>query len=361
VPLYQFLIGPAGGSPAVELAQARNKSISLKKYEPSTASFSIDGRDPQATSIFELATELTVLRDRQPIFRGFVGATTDTISADRHQLQVTAVDYRGRLQRLIIDNDITYTSELDQDIAWTLIDVAQGKTGADLGITRGPVDGVSTTRTISFSAGQTVYSALNQLAEVGNGFDWDVGADKVFRLWASRGANNGVVLDYGGLISDVNRSFDPGTYANAIRVSAEESLTAQLVAATDIGDRPEGRWEAQVGRTQILNQPILDAAATRILGELQVLAPSLRCTLRAGDSTTDYWGGLSQIDLGDECRLVVRSGRLDVNEVVKVQEITITAGDDNDEKVDLVLDAPEETFIDTFLAQRQRINDLERR
>ena len=360
MPFYQFVLGPAGGNPAVDLTFARNRTLDLKLSEPSTASFVIDGRAEQAAEILELATEVSVFRDRELLFRGFVGATSDTITEDRHDVTVTVVDYRGRLDRIILDSDVTYTSELDRDIAWDLIDTAQAKTGADLGITRGPALTGATSRTITFTGGISVREALDRLASLSPGFDWDITPEREFVLFDERGADNGVILDYGGLVSAVSVNFDPSTYANAVRVSGDDTTTAQFEAATDIGDRPEGRYEAQLGLTDITTNATLASRATQLLAERQEIKSSFTVTLRNGDTDLIRWGGLDDIGLGDTCRMVIRSGRLDINRLVRVFEIRVAIGADNNETVTLTLDSPEETFVDRIRRQQARLETLER-
>ena len=58
--------------------------------------------------------------------------------------------------------------------------------------------------------------------------------------------------------------------------------------------------------------------------------------------------------------MVVRSGRLDVNRLVRVYEIRVSIGADNNETVTLTLDAPEETFVDRIRRQQARLEVLER-
>jgi hypothetical protein len=360
VPFYQFVLGPAGGNPATDLTFARNRVIDLRLNEPSTASFVIDGRAEQAAEILELATEVSVFRDRELLFRGFVGATSDTINEDRHDVTVTVVDYRGRLDRIILDNDVTYTDEEDQDIGWELIDDAQDKTGGDLGITRGIPVGVDTVRTITFTGGISVREALDRLASLSPGFDWDITPEREFVLFDERGSDKGVILDYGGLVSAVGVNFDPSTYANAVRVSGDDTTTAQFEAATDIGTRPEGRYEAQLGLTDITTDATLASRATRLLAEREQIKSSFQVTLRNGDTDLIRWGGLDDIGLGDTCRMVVRSGRLDINRLVRVFEIRVAIGADNNETVTLTLDAPEETFVDRIRRQQARLETLER-
>jgi hypothetical protein len=360
VPYYQFVLGPAGGTPDTELTYARNRSLDLKLSEPSTCGFVIDGRSEQAAAIAELASEVSVFRDRELIFRGFVGSTSDQITEDRHDVNVTCVDYRGRLDRLLIDNDETYTSELDRDIGWDLVDTAQAKTGADLGVVRGPALSALTSRTITFTGGISVREALDRLGGLAPGFDWDITPDRRFVMFDERGSDKGVILDYGGLVSAVNVQFNPSDYANAVRVSGDDTTTAQFAAAGDIGSRPEGRYEFQQGLTDITTNATLASRATLLLAEKQLIRSSFTVTLRNGDSDLIRWGGPTDIGLGDTCRMVVRSGRLDVNRLVRVFEIRVAVGEDDNETVALTLDAPEETFVDRIRRQQARLEVLER-
>lgn len=357
--MYQFLVGPAGGTVDTELTFARNRQLDLRLREPSTVSFTIDGRSTQAAEISELASEVVVLRNRQQVFRGFVGATSETITPDRHDVNVTAVDYRGRLERLIVDSNETYTSQLDRDIAWDLIETAQAKTGGNLQISRGVAATVTSSRTIEIAGGANIRESIDLLSNLDPGFDWDV-IDRVFTMWAERGSNNNVILDYGGLVSNVEISFDPAGYANAVRVSGSVSTTAQFATGSGVGGRVEGRYEVNIGLTDVNSNTVLDARADKAVADLQLIRPAYAVQLRQGDTPGTGWGGLGEIGLGDTCRLVVRSGRVDVNELVRVFEIRVTVGDSGEEQVVLVLNAEDRSFLDRIRSQRDRLSVLER-
>ncbi|HEY7823594.1 MAG TPA: hypothetical protein VIG24_12200, partial [Acidimicrobiia bacterium] len=202
--------------------------------------------------------------------------------------------------------------------------------------------------------------ALDRLASLSPGFDWDVTPDRQFRLWDQRGADNGVILDYGGLVATVSTNFDPQTYANAVRVSGDDTTTAQTAAAADIASRPEGRYDLQVGLPDITTNATLTSRATQLLAEREAIKSSFQVTLRDGDNDLIRWGGPSDIGLGDTCRMVIRSGRLDINRLVRVFEIRVAIGESNNETVTLTLDAPEETFVDRIRRQQARLETLER-
>lgn len=358
--MWQFLVGPAGGTLDTELTYARGRQIDLRLREPSTVQFTIDGRVAQAAGLTELATELLVLRDRKQVFRGFIGSTADTITADRHDITVNAVDFRGRLERLIVDTAQTYTTITERDIAWDLIEDAQAKTGGDLQITRGPAVDTVTVRTIDIAGGATIRESIDLLSNLDPGFDWDVTPNRRFVMGRQLGFNRNVILDYGGLVSEVTISFDPATYANAVRVSGDDTTTAQFAAASGIGTRVEGRYETNIGLTDVNTNAVLAARATKAVADLEQIAPAYTVRLRQGDDPTTRWGGLDEIGVGDTCRLVVKSGRVNVNELVRVFELRVEIGDSGEEQITLVLNAEDRSFLDRIRDQRDRIRVLER-
>lgn len=353
---WQFVLGTLNG-PETDLTYALGRSVHLRLYEPSTAEFTIDGRAEQALSIRELVSTLTVYRDGEAVFRGLIGATSDVIDQNQHTMTVTAIDFRARLERLIVDTEATYTDEPVKDIAWNLIDTAQQKPGADLQITEGSAVGGTTTSTITFEAGMSVLEAINTLQETDPGFDWDITPDAKFQLWDVRGTAAGVIIDYGGLATGVEVQFEPSTYANALRVSAGTALNPVFLAGTEFG--PEGRYESQIGLTQIREQEILDEIAESLFEQSSEIKSSISLTLTDGEGAP-RWGGPSNIFLGDICRMVINSGRLDFNDFVRVQEVSCIVGDSGEETVTLVLDAPAVRFSERIRNQERRLARLER-
>jgi hypothetical protein len=353
---WQFVLGTLNG-PETDLTYALGRVVNLRLSEPSTAEFTIDGRTEQALNIRELVSTLTVYRNGEPLFYGIVGSTSDVIDANQHILNVTAVDFRARLERLLIDTDTTYTNQQIKDIAWNLIDTAQQKPGADLGITEGSAIGGTSLTTITFESGMSVFEAINTLQEAEPGFDWDILTDSTFQLWDSRGTAAGVIIDYGGLATGVEIQFEPTNYANAVRVSGGTATTSVVAAGTAFG--PEGRWESQAGFGQIQDQDILQEAADKLLADSSEIKSAIGLTLTDGEGAP-RWGGPSNIFLGDTCRMVIKSGRIQYNDLVRVQEIDCAIGDSGEEAVTLTLDAPAVRFAERIRNQERRLARLER-
>jgi hypothetical protein len=361
---WALAVGPWRQLPDWQLSGATNRKVTFRLNAPHDATFNLDGTSPDAFRVDELVTDLWLFRDGRPLYRGRVGTTGDAHDGDRHQTTVATVDYRAVLaRRLLFEGDtLTYTQVDQSQLAWNLISTTQGRTGGGLGIVRGIGQTTGVLRDRTWEPGGTVRHYLDLLAEVDNGFEYDltpVAGSTALSFDVSyprRGTDRQVVLDFPGVITKWNREVDPGQYANSIRVSGDEAIAAARAEATNIGTADEGRWDAQVGDTTIKEAATLTARAQAELAKAQTVTPSWRVTLRDG-----FWGGPDHIWLGDPVTLAVKSGRLDVLAPLRVQELGIALDDNDNATTSLTLGQvpPERRW--RLRALDSRLTRLERR
>lgn len=358
---WQFALGARVlDDPEEEASKARARRVRWRLTEPSEASFTIDGHDAQAELITELVTDLHVYRDGRRLYRGRVGPTQDVVDGRRHTVTVPTGDYRGVLRRRILyDTDqLAWTATDQAAIALGLIDQTQAHVGGDLGITAGLGASTGVARDRTYEPGKAVFEAVQQLSEVINGFDWDIDPDSraLDIYYPQRGENRGVVLDLGGLVTGFTRDVDPSTYANANRVNGDDTVTAEVREATDLATRPEGRWDAQHGYTTISEQATLDERANWQIEQDQLVVPTYTVRLKKG-----RWEGPDHVWLGDPCKLVLPSGRLAVDTVLRVYEIAVDIDDNGTETVDVTLGGPRPDPRRLATDQLVRLDQLERR
>jgi hypothetical protein len=322
--MWAFVLATAAGEPVAEFLNAQGRSVTWRRDDPAEASLSVLGDDPVAAQINELLSDLLVYRDHRLVFRGRIGATSDTLDGTTHTVQLSAVDYRGLLDRRIVHSAVTYTGVDQSQIAWNLINTSQGLSGGDVGITRGPTWNHGVTRTRNYEAGKSIGEAIQQLGNVIDGFEWEIDPELRFRTWQpQRGAARDFVAEYGNTVDSVSRGVDPSEYANVVRFAGDpDTTTAVTEVAADIATRPEGRFEVALGDTELKVQQTIQNRADRQLAVRGVIRPSYSLGLRPGK-----WQGPDQLWIGDTLRVVVRSGRLDVNTVDRVEEITVSVGD----------------------------------
>lgn len=358
---WQWILGPASGGHALALTEARQRQVTFKLGDASEASFVIDGRAEVATEIDELAADLHVARDGVTLYRGRIGATGDDLATGQHRVDVRTSDYRELLtRRLLYDDSKLAWTNIDQAlIAWELIEQTQTRTGGALGIVRGLGQTTGVLRDRTYDAGDVIGQRLAELGNVLNGFDWDITPNGQTELrldiWhPRRGTDRGVVMEYGGNVSRVRREVNPGSYANAIRVTGEAPTTAEVRQAADLAARPEGRWDGVYGFPTISLQSTLAQRADWQIDDAQQLEPTYTLTMN-----TDRWEGPSHIWLGDTVNLRVPSGRLMVDTLVRVHEIAVSLTEAGGESVQMTVGAiPPDT---SARGLSRRLRDLERR
>jgi hypothetical protein len=374
---WLFGIGPAReGGITHDIPQTSMRKLSVKLTESSDASFEMDGRDPVAGWIDELATDLHVLYRRSPadarqqLYRGRIGKASDKGSKESHRLSVPSVDYRGVLKRryLFTGAQQTWTGVDQTAIGWGLITQTQNATGGGgyLGITNGSVpSGITRDRT--YELADEIGAKIQELSEVQDGFDWDIVPvnERVleYQTWyPRRGLDRNVLIEYGGNASEFTRDVDSGAYANAIRMTGKapegggsEPPPHERYAA-DITTAPQGRWEAVIGSDMVTAAAVNDRIGWQ-LAESQVVRPSYSFTMKRG-----WWQGPDHCWVGDGVLVRLISGRLNVTDaVMRVYEMEFTPDPNGGEAVTVTVNAPKPNPARRAAAIEQRIAALERR
>lgn len=328
-----------GTPPAVasrELSTASGRTLTMRVDGAWSAQFTLDGRSGEAAAISELASDLTVYRDGviEPEFRGRITVADDDVDADRHTVRFGAVDYRGLLAHRQIGVAGRVFTGVDQGlIVWTLISESQALTGGDWTVTNGAGATSGTVRDRTYDPGKPLLEAVTELGQVNGGFEWGVDAELALnRYYPTRGAANGVVLDYGGVVSSFSRSRTPADYANSVLATGAEGLTPVAEVSASIGTDPAGRWERSFGFPSIMEQATLAGRGVWLLAEANVVRPEIAVTLAPG-----RWGGVAHIGVGDTVTAALISGRLSVTGSHRVVEIGVASGEDGTETVQLGL------------------------
>lgn len=375
---WTFAVGPRQpeGGLSLVLTDAIGKSVTFRvaadQYHE--ASFSIRGTSPQASSVQELVTDLQVIRNGQTLAALRIVPTQDTLDATGHVVSVTALDYREVLRRrLLFPDDTQDFGPADQAlIAWQMIQATQARPGGDLGIVRGLGQVTGTTRSFEAQLGDFVGDDITSIGLMTGGYDWDITpygvADLRLDIWSpQRGSDRGVILEFGGgLVASITRSVDPTTFANSWLVTGQVPAPSGSggdvgpIPATNFWDDaagiatdPAGRWD-QVDGTQLTTQDLLRARLAYRLADSQSVIPAYSIALQPG-----AWGGPGHIWLGDLVTIRIMSGRLAVNDKLRVMEIDVTIGDDGDEQVTLSVGRIHTKITRTIPAMLRRLRAIE--
>lgn len=295
----------------------------------------------------ELATEwsadLWAYRDGTLVGRGRVLPMDDDLDADRHTLSITGKGYEAIFERRFLDpgDTLTFLNVDQAQILWLLLNGSQSKSGGALGITQGAngfTAGTGSTgvlRTRTYQIDQEIGRLARQLAEVQNGFDFEIDALRRLQVYyPQRGVSQGAVLVYGSNVVKAKRSYNWAAAANTVAVTGASGTTRATATSGTIGTDPRGRIEARQALPSVTENATLTARASSLLTERSRASYGWLIELKRG-----AWGGFGHVDVGDTVTLRVRSlPRLNVNAPCRVHEIRVKIGPSGEEDVSMKLE-----------------------
>lgn len=382
--------GAQGGAAIAELSQATDRSLTFVTDGADQLSFAMPADHWQTRKIKVLQTDVLVFRGSERIQRFRIVGENVGKSGGRVECSYTAVSYRGLLDAWVVgeaDQRHWGTQTNQQQIAWDAINQAQVKVAADWGIAQGVHTGANYTRIYPagitnegeqsrIPAGTRVGEFVTSLSNlrdptaVDSGFDWDIEPTSdtalAFNTWtAERTEPAGAsifVLDDGGAMASWGRQSEPTGYGNVSftkSVPPEGALVERAVQPTTGNPTlpaPEGRWElyeeSDQWRSALTTQ---QAAYDRLLKGLDYL-PTWTCALFPG-----RWPGRAGLWKGYRCRVLVSTSPLEVDEVKRIAQLTVTLSDVGTEQIGLSLGRPAASFARTLGDIQSRLAQLNRR
>jgi hypothetical protein len=377
-----------------ELGDARGRRLDQTWDSAAVFTFVIDGHSMAAALIKELTQDVIVWRwddqvgyDRA-MFRGVIAQSEDQLSEQSHTVTFTCHDYLAMLTRRLVTSTLTYVGTDQDNIASALLTQAtQTQTSGGVALSPGaflPISlilcnpdgtnrgGSGQLRDRTYLASTVVGTALDELAKVISGFDYDVApftaisGDNLRIFYPYQGiARSTPALVYGSTVANLTRTVASGDYANYWRVlgnnASSDPATPQLYSEARNSDASSGTagavglWMSDVNAADVTIQSTLDQQAQGNLLLSGVLIPSYALTLTPDAYS---WGNPN---MGDVVPLIIQSGRLNVNTTVRVLGISYMIGDDGQEDVALTVGRPAVNFLKLFSAADRDINALTRR
>jgi hypothetical protein len=211
----------------------RGRSLQLAVNASGSAKLSLDVYEAAAYPGLAVGqVDLLVSREGVPRFRGAVGGATGsdiTVMGGAISFAATGI------AELLGDRYIAAGTELAAleaaQMAWALIAATQSLPLGDLGILKGQLDD-SVARTKVWDTPTQVLTAIRELAEMDDGFDFavepDLAGDYRFNVWhPRRGADRGVVLEADRNVGSISPTWDasPGRIANDVTVAGVDQVS----------------------------------------------------------------------------------------------------------------------------------------
>lgn len=306
---WKWAIGPwTGSAPTRELTQAYGRRMTGRVDAAFDAQFSIDGESGELAGVERLTHDLWIYLDATQVFRGRLFGDNGAITPGAHSVQFSALDYRAMANRRIVGAaGANYPAGTDQAaIAWGLISTSQALTGGNFGITNGAGSSSATTREANYDPGKPIGDAISELGRLDDGFEWEISPTLALnRYYPRRGTDNGLVLDFGGILTEVGYGFSGEDFGNAGLVTGDPSTTPVTFVSATVATDPRGRWERAQGFPTIKEQSTLDARGPWYLSQIEQVRPDYRVTFRAREwnetkqAFIGGWPGVAGCWIGD--------------------------------------------------------------
>jgi hypothetical protein len=378
-----------------QLDGARGRRLEQKLNAPAQMTFTLDGHDPAAALLTELATDIVAFRWDEPtardvpMFRGILDHSEDQITEQAATVTFTVHDYLAMLARRQLTRLAAYVQYDQDDLVYNLGLLARQMTATDgTSFTPGSFlpfqhtncapDGTGRfasgqLRDRNYQAGSVVLNQIDDLAHVINGFDYDMfpnGPNRQFDylrvFYPQQGvARTDVALVYGANVATLTRTVSSADYFNYERVIGNKASTdpaaAQLYAerwnsdSNNVTVNPVGLWQNSANASDVTIQSTLNDKAAGDVAYYGLLTPTYTLGLRPGAYALGF------PNMGDAVPLYVNEGRLAVNTTVRVIGIDYTVGDDGNEDVVLTVGRPPKTLAKMLRASDRDIDALARR
>lgn len=118
-----------------------------------------------------------------PRFQGWLDALQRFGPPGAPEYLASSRTLAAALDEAVVHGDFSKTVVADSTIAWDLIAHAQAQTGNIWNFTQGTPSGSAVNRSRYFCDGDNIGEQIRELAEMSDGFDWEVDAAGVFQVW----------------------------------------------------------------------------------------------------------------------------------------------------------------------------------
>jgi len=335
---YRVVVNDLSGT-ALEEIQTSNLQYSFILNGPGAVSFVCNPRDKKVTSslIQPGAREIVVYRDNTPFWGGYLWSFT----ANDQGVQVSGEGWFSRIKRRLISDTLKYTNIDQFDIAWGLIDYTQNLTNGAMGITRdsSTLSGILRKRTYHDWERKNVGEALEELAAVIDGFDFEITPDKRWKTYfPTKGQTSDVVYALGKNIRGISWDLSAGTMVTEMTAigSGSDSDTLLAVSSNLTQQLTYGLLQDTVSFLDVKKQDTLQDHADEELAIVDTPFDQPQIQIILTEDTPI--GGVS---VGDTFLIDAQSDFFNIYKYYRCTAITVAVSNEGREAVGLFVDEHE--------------------
>ena len=318
-----------------EFTTFRNLRFSKRLNGYGECSFEVPANDTKISSLIALRVyDVYIYRDgillwagEQAIRQGDLSETGD------NWCTIVCYDWLEQLNSRYTVNEKIYTFQDGSAIAWDLINETQIEDS--LGITQGTL--VETTWREKTYTNQNVMDAIINLANLVDGFDFQINNSKVFSISNFIGVDRtaDIVLEYGTNVKSVRITEDfskPATRAIVLGQTDEVGDDVRIERNDIAQQTTYGLREYPFSQLEVSELAALESTGDAILRKYG--SPLLKLSMDIVRSTTPT---IVDFALGDIIRCIIKKGIYNIDETMRVFEWDVAYNIDNTETLSLTL------------------------
>lgn len=334
-PLYRVVITDRSGFGLAEVP-ARNLVYSYVLNSPGACSFTVPVLAPEATPeiLSPGEREIHVYRGDVLVWGGFLWTAMADVDGD---VRVGGQGYQSILYHRYIDQTFTFANYDQFTIARILLDYTQAKPGGDFGLTF-PSSGASDVfraRTYFGYERKNLGDAIEELAAVDNGFDFEINAAKEWRTYYPfKGTNTGFVFELGKNIRGMSWVKDATEIANTITAIGSGEGADQIlgVASDSASINKYGLMEDTRSFLDVEEQSTIDAHAKEELRLVKGVQDQPQLAINTqGDADPPYGSYV----VGDTVRVRANHGYIQIDKNYRIVSVSVALSNEGLESTGL--------------------------
>lgn len=316
-----------------EITSWQNFSYWWELNRPSGCNISFNIDDPKFTqnNLFPARHYVDIFRGDRKLWSGVLSGVNGNVGDISGRLNLNFSGYLALLEKMEVSPTGKIFTDVEQGtILWTLIDDFQKLPNGNYGITQGSVT-TGITRDREYSPFKNVYEAFMQMTEVIKGCDLEITQDKALNVYTHQGRRlSAIVFEYGKNITGLDFNFSMKDLVNQANVigSGERDDLLYSVAHNMSSQEIYGLMQKSFPHSDVIIKDTLTEHAKKYVEEYPNPTQIYGCDVR---DTVDT--ALKSYGVGDEVRLRIKKGYLDINTYRRIKKLSVSV--DQNEKEDI--------------------------
>lgn len=328
---YRIVITDSSGTELGEVTDWFDLEYSRQLNDYGKCTFTTTAESSKLNNLTALrAYQTKIYRNGTLVWAGEQAVRSGNLKAASDNIvKITSYEYAELLAHRYTDEYVRYSSTDAGAIAWGLINTAQGETNGSMGITQGTIE-TTQDRDRTYE-NKNILEAIQQLAEVNNGFDFEITPAKVFNVYSRKGVDRTAttVFEWGTNVESMSINEDFSTPVNQTIVLGENNrvVRTDTSAASIYGLRETTESAFNVTETTTMNDKG-DAINQKYNTQLTTIG------FKQLTNTRPFFGAIS---LGDTVKIRVDQGFYNINNNYRIYGYNITVDSKNKESIEYTI------------------------